>query len=119
MKLTQAAIIGLFAATTTAAHAQTGPNPMPPPVSPALPPAPSSSVSPILTQPWLAQQPYRSSPAAPAPQALAPVDQQKMQAYRNGLIIQQQSLERQGIGLGSDQYRTIQQQLNQLNNGPR
>jgi hypothetical protein len=118
MKLAIAAIV-LFAATATAAHAQTGPNPMPPPMSPALPPAPSSSVSPILTQPGLAQQPYRSRPAAPAPQALAPVDQQKMQAYRNGLIIQQQSLERQGIGLGSDQYRTIQQQLNQLNGSSR
>jgi hypothetical protein len=42
-----------------------------------------------------------------------------MQSYRNGLIIQQQSLERQGIGLGSDQYRTIQQQLNQLNGSSR
>ena len=118
MKLAIAAIV-LFTATATAAHAQTGPNPMPPPVSPALPPAPSSSVSPILTQPWLAQQPYRSSPAAPTPQALAPVDQQKMQAYRSGLISQQRALESQGIGLGSEQYRAVQQQLNQLNSGPR
>src|SRR3954453_2166433 len=114
MKLAIAAIV-LFTVTVTAAHAQTGPNPMPPPVSPALPPAPSSSVSPILTQPWLAQQPYRSSPAGPAPQALAPGEQQKMQAYRNGLIGQQRALESQGIGLGSEQYRAVQQQLNQLN----
>jgi hypothetical protein len=117
MKLAIAAIV-LFAAAATAAHAQNVPNPMPPPVSSALPPAPSSTLSPILTQPGLAQQPFRPSPAPP-PQALAPVDQQKMQSYRNGLIIQQQSLERQGIGLGSDQYRTIQQQLNQLNGSSR
>jgi len=115
MKLATAVIV-LFA---TAANAQNGPNPMAPPVSSAPPPAPSSTISPILTQPGLAQQPFHASPAAPAPQALAPVDQQKMQSYRNGLIIQQQQLERQGIGLGSDQYRTIQQQLNQLNGSSR
>jgi hypothetical protein len=114
MKLAIAAIV-LFAVTATAAHAQTGANPMPPPVGSASPPPPSSTLSPILTQPGLAQQPFRPSPAAPP----APVDQQKMQSYRNGLIIQQQSLERQGIGLGSDQYRTIQQQLNQLNGSSR
>ena len=118
MKLAIAAIV-LFAATATAAHAQTGANPMAPPVGFASPPPPSSTLSPILTQPGLAQQPFRPSPAAPPPQAPAPVDQQKMQSYRNGLIIQQQSLERQGIGLGSDQYRTIQQQLNQLNGSSR
>ena len=118
MKLAIAAIV-LFAVTATAAHAQTGANPMPPPVGSASPPPPSSTLSPILTQPGLAQQPFRPSPAAPPPQAPAPVDQQKMQSYRNGLIIQQQSLERQGIGLGSDQYRTIQQQLNQLNGSSR
>ena len=115
----RAAILVLSLACAAAAEAQTTPMPVAPPVSPALPQMPGSAPSPILTQPWLAQQPYRSSPASPTPQALAPVDQQKMQAYRNGLIIQQQSLERQGIGLGSDQYRTIQQQLNQLNSGPR
>jgi hypothetical protein len=118
MKLAIAAIV-LFAAAATAAHAQTGANPMAPPVGSASPPPPSSTLSPILTQPGLAQQPFRPSPAAPPPQAPAPVDQQKMQSYRNGLIIQQQSLERQGIGLGSDQYRTIQQQLNQLNGSSR
>jgi len=118
MKLAIAAI-ALFAATATAANAQNGPNPMAPPVSSPAPPAPSSTISPILTRPGLAQQPFHASPAAPAPQALAPVDQQKMQTYRNGLIIQQQSLERQGIGLDSDHYRTIQQQLNQLNGSSR
>jgi hypothetical protein len=118
MKLAIAAIV-LFAAAATAAYAQNGPNPMAPPVGSASPPPPSSTLSPILTQPGLAQQPFRPSPAAPPPQAPAPVDQQKMQSYRNGLIIQQQSLERQGIGLGSDQYRTIQQQLNQLNGSSR
>jgi hypothetical protein len=118
MKLAIAAIV-LFAATAAAANAQNGPNPMAPPVSSAPPPAPGSTLSPILTQPGPVLQPFHASPAAPAPQALAPVDQQKMQSYRNGLIIQQQSLERQGIGLGSDQYRTIQQQLNQLNGSSR
>jgi hypothetical protein len=118
VKLTLAAI-GLFAAIAGAANAQTAPAPMPPPVSPALSPAPSSSLSPILTQPWLAQQPYRASPAAPAPQTPAPIDQQKMETYRNGLVSQQRALESQGIGIGSEQYRAVQQQLNQLNGGPR
>jgi len=42
-----------------------------------------------------------------------------MQSYHNGLISQQRALESQGIGLGSEQYRAVQQQLNQLNGGPR
>jgi hypothetical protein len=115
MRPVVSAVLFLLIASGSAAVAQSSATPLAPPVSPALPPAPSSSVSPILTQPWLAQQPYRASPAAPAPAAPAPIDQQKMQAYRNGLISQQRALESQGIGLGSEQYRAVQQQLNQLN----
>ena len=116
MRLTIAAILLLCIASATVADAQTAPAPLAPPVSPAVPTAPSSSLSPILTQPSLAQRPYLpSGPTAAAPVTIAPVDQQKMQSYRNDLIGQQRALESQGIGLGSEQYRAVQQQLNQLN----
>jgi hypothetical protein len=115
---TLAAIV-LFIAGITAARAQAVPTPMPPPVSSAPPPAPGSSLSPILTQPWLAQQPFRPGSAAPAPQSAAPLDQQKMQNYRNDLLGQQRALERQGASPGTEQYRIIQQQLNQLNGSSR
>jgi len=115
LRLTSAAILLLCTAGATAADAQTA-APLAPPVSPALPQAPSSTVSPILTRPSLVQRPYLpSTPTATAPATAAPVDQQKMQAYRNGLVSQQRALESQGVGLGSEQYRAVQQQLNQLN----
>ena len=102
------------------AGAQNRAEPLAPPVGLPQEPAPSSSVSPILTRPSLAQRPFLPrGPAAPAPAApraaAAPIDQQKMQVYRNDLIGQQRALESQGIGLGSEQYRAVQQQLNQLN----
>jgi hypothetical protein len=104
---------------TTTADAQTMPTPVPPPVSSAPPPPPASNLSPILTQPWLAQQPFRPSPAAPAPQSPSPLDQQKMQSYRNDLIGRQRMLEQQGVSPGAEPYRTNQQQLNQLNGSSR
>jgi len=118
LRLTIAAIF-LLCTAGAMADAQTA-APLAPPLSPALPPAPSSSLSPILTRPSLAQRPYLpGAPAAPAPAIAAPIDQQKMQSYHNSLISQQRALESQGIGLGSEQYRAVQQQLNQLNGGPR
>lgn len=99
------------------ANAQTTAAPVAPPASPGIAPAPSSSLSPILTQPSLVQQPFgRAAAPAPVQTAPAPIDQQKMQAYRNGLITEQRALEQQG-GFGSEQYRAVQQQLNQLNTG--
>jgi hypothetical protein len=120
MRPVVSAVLLLLIASGPAAVAQSSAAPLAPPVSPALPAAPSSGLSPILTQPSLARQPFGRAavPAAP-PAAAAPVDQQKMQAYRNGLVSQQRALESQGIGLGSEQYRAVQQQLNQLNGSSR
>jgi hypothetical protein len=109
----------LLVAATTAANAQTAPTPVPPPVSSVPPPPPGSSLSPLLTQPWLAQQPFLASPVAPAPPSSAPLDQQKMQSYRNDLIGRQRALEQQGVSPGAEPYRTNQQQLNQLNGSSR
>ena len=119
MKFPIAVALILFAVASTAANAQIVPAPTPPPVSSGPPQPPGSSLSPILTQPWLAQQPFRLSPTAPAPSSSAPLDQQKMQSYRNDLIGQQRALEQQGVSPGADQYRTNQQQLNQLNGSSR
>ena len=119
MKFPIAVMLVLFAAATTAANAQTAPTPVPPPVSSAPPPPPGSSLSPILTQPWLAQQPFRASPAAPGARSPSPLDQQKMQGYRNDLIGRQRALEQQGVSPGAGPYRTNQQQLNQLNGSSR
>jgi hypothetical protein len=119
MRRAIAAALVTVIAGITAAVAQNAPAPVPPPVSPAMPPAPSSSLSPILTQPGLVQQPFGRTAPAPPPAALAPIDQQKMQSYRNDLLNQRRSLEQQGVSPASEQYRTIQQQLNQPNPIPR
>ena len=113
MKLILAAI-GLFGTIAAAANAQTPPAPVPPPVSPALPQIPGSAPSPILTQPGLVHQPFGGTTApVPPPAATAPIDQQKMQSYRSDLLSQQRALDRQGVSPGSEQYRNIQQQLQQ------
>jgi hypothetical protein len=119
VKFPIAVMLVLVTAATTAAGAQTVPTPVPPPVSSAPPPPPGSTLSPILTQPSLAQQPFRPSRAAPASPSSAPLDQQKMQSYRNDLIGRQRALEQQGVSPGAEQYRTNQQQLNQLNGSSR
>jgi hypothetical protein len=56
--------------------------------------------------------PERESPSYPPPPP-GPIDQQKMQFYRNGLLDQQRQLERSGVSPGSERSREIQQQLNQ------
>ena len=109
-----AAIFVLSLAGAAAAEAQTTPMPVAPPVSPALPQIPGSAPSPILTQPWLLHQPFGGTTAPiPPPAATAPIDQQKMQSYRSDLLSQQRALDRQGVSPGSEQYRNIQQQLQQ------
>ena len=118
MKLALAAILVL--SLSGIAAAQTAPMPVPPPVSPALPQIPGSAPSPILTQPGLVHQPFGGTTAPiPPPAATAPIDQQKMQSYRSDLLSQQRALDRQGVSPGSEQYRNIQQQLNQPNPIPR
>jgi len=56
------------------------------------------------------RQPGPSYSASPN---LAPLDQQKVQGYRNDLLGQRWQLERQGVSPSSERYREIQQQLNQ------
>jgi hypothetical protein len=119
MKFPITVMFVLIAAASTAANAQTVPTPVPPPVSSVPSPPPASGLSPILTQPGLALQPFRASPAAPGGQSPSPLDQQKMQSYRNDLIGRQRALEQQGVSPGAEQYRTNQQQLNQLNGSSR
>ena len=118
MKFPIAVLLALCIAAATAASAQTTPTPVPPPVSTA-PPPPASGLSPILTQPSLVLQPFGRMAPAPPSASQAPLDQQKMQSYRNDLIGQQRALEQQGVSPGAEPYRTNQQQLNQLNGSSR
>jgi hypothetical protein len=99
------------------AMAQVSPAPLAPPTSPVPVPAPPSPMSPILTNPGLALQPFGHAGATPGGTTLSPLDQQRMQSYRNQLNSDQRALDRQGVSPGSEQYREIQQQLNQLNGG--
>ena len=109
-----AAILVAMLAGLVAAQAQTSPMPVAPPVSPALPQLPLSAPSPILTKPGLVHQPFGGTTAPlPPPAATAPIDQQKMGAYRSDLLSQQRALDRAGVSPGSPQYREIQQQLQQ------
>ena len=119
MKFPIAATLVLFIVVTTVANAQIVPTPTPPPVSSAPPPPPASGLSPILTQPSLVLQPFGRMAPAPPSASQAPLDQQKMQSYRNDLIGQQRALEQQGVSPGAEPYRTNQQQLNQLNGSSR
>ena len=90
------------------------PTPVAPPTNPGPAIAPPASLSPLLTQPGqLFRLPERASPSYPASPVPAPVDQQKMQTYRNDLIYQRFQLDRQGVSPASERYREIQQQLNQ------
>lgn len=87
------------------------PAPLPPPTSPGPGPAmPSSGISPLLLGPG-------AEPAGPsAPGVPAPIDQQKLQSYRNDLQDQQRSLDRAGVSPADPRYRDIQQRLLQLDN---
>jgi len=103
----------LFAllAATGAANGQITPTPLPPPVSPPPAATPPQAISPILIHPYLPPSPSARMPAPAA--STAPIDQQKMQAYRNDLLGRQRALEQQGVSPASPTYRDIQQQLNQ------
>ena len=90
------------------------PAPVAPPTSSSPAPAPSDGLSPLLTQPGLLFEPPERARASPPPGAVpGPIDQQKMQSYRNDLINQRFQLDRQGVSPGTQRYREIQQQLNQ------
>ena len=90
------------------------PAPVAPPISATPAPAPSEGLSPLLTEPSLISRiPERASPSYPSAPAPAPVDQQKMQSYRNDLINQRFQLDRQGVSPANERYREIQRQLNQ------
>jgi hypothetical protein len=99
-------------------YAAPTPAPQAPPTNPGPAVAPPGSLSPLLTQPGpLYSTPRRTGPTYPASQVPAPIDQQKMQSYRNDLINQRFQLDRQGVTPDSERYREIQRQLNQP--GPR
>jgi hypothetical protein len=93
------------------------PAPLAPPINPGPLPAPRDGLSPLLAQPGPVSRPLPrtgpSYPSASAPAPLAPLDQQKVQTYRNDLLGQRYQLERQGVSPGSERFREIQQQLNQ------
>ena len=90
------------------------PAPLAPPTNPGPAIAPPAALSPLLTQPsQIFRIPERASPSYPAAPVPAPVDQQKMQTYRNDLIYQRFQLDRQGVSPANERYREIQRQLNQ------
>ena len=129
MKLQTASLFIILLGAATAAGAQTrGPVPLPPPTvytaptpAPLAPPtnpgpavAPPSSLSPLLAQPGPLFPTLRPrGPSYPAASNPAPLDQQKMQGYRNDLLGQRWQLERQGVSPDNQRYRELQQQLNQ------
>ncbi len=90
------------------------PAPLAPPTNPGPAVAPPGGLSPLLAQPGPVFPRLRlrgpSYPASPNP---APLDQQKMQGYRNDLLGQRWQLERQGVSPDNQRYRELQQQLNQ------
>jgi len=90
------------------------PAPLAPPTNPGPAIAPPDGLSPLLTQPSVIfRTPERAGPSYPASPVPAPIDQQKMQSYRNDLISQRFQLDRQGVSPANERYREIQQQLNQ------
>ncbi len=110
IRLLHGAALLLLLAATGAANGQIAPTPLPPPVSPPPAAAPPAAISPILIHPYLPPSPSaRLPPPAASP---APIDQQKMQAYRNDLLGRQRELEQQGISPAAPAYRELQQQLN-------
>ena len=89
------------------------PAPLAPPTNPGPAVAPPSGLSPLLAQPGPAFPRGLRGPSYPASPNPAPVDQQKIQGYRNDLLGQRWQLERQGVSPDNQRYREIQQQLNQ------
>jgi hypothetical protein len=90
------------------------PEPIPPPINPGYAADPSDGISPLLTTPGpLYQFPQPGPQPFPPPPLPGPIDQQKLQAYRNDLRAQQWQLQSQGSSLGSTlRGRLILQQLN-------
>lgn len=89
------------------------PVPLAPPINPGYAAAPPSGLSPLLTQPGpVYQLPAPASPSYPPLPLPGPVDQQKIQAYRNTLLGRQWQLQRRGVGFDSATSRALQQQLN-------
>ena len=89
------------------------PAPLAPPINPGYAPAPSDGLSPILSRSVpLYEMPQAAAPAYPAPQLPGPIDQQKLQTYRNGLLAQQWQVQSQGLNTGGTLSRQILQQLN-------
>ena len=89
------------------------PAPLAPPINPGFAPAAPNGLSPSLTQSGpVYELPAPASPSYPPQQLPGPIDQQKMQAYRNNLSSQQWLLQGQGVSPSSQYSREIQQQLN-------
>ncbi len=90
------------------------PAPLAPPINPGYVPAPPNGLSPILTQPGpVIKLPSPPAPAYAAPPALpGPIDQQKLQSYRNSLIERQRRQEQDGVSPADQRAREVQQQLN-------
>ena len=106
--------IGPAPATPPTIYVAPTPAPVAPPTNPGPAVVPPDGLSPLLSQPSpIFRTPERAGPSYPASPAPAPVDQQKMQSYRNDLINQRFQLDRQGVSPDYERYREIQQQLNQ------
>ena len=89
------------------------PAPIPPPINPGYVASPPDGLSPILSESVpVYQLPQESNPSYPPPQLPGPIDQQKMQAYRNDLRAQQYQFQSQGLATSSILGREIQRQLN-------
>jgi hypothetical protein len=89
------------------------PAPLAPPINPGFAPAAPNGLSPALTQSGpVYELPAPASPSYPPLQLPGPIDQQKLQAYRNNLSSQQWLLQGQGVSPSSQYSREIQQQLN-------
>ena len=90
------------------------PAPLPPPTNPGPAIAPPVGLSPLLTQPGpIYSTAPRTTPSYPSTPTPGPLDQQKLQSYRNDLLGQRRQLDRQGVSPDNERYREIQQQLNQ------
>ena len=90
----------------------TAPAPMAPPINPGYAVAPPVGLSPILTQPGAAFPLMQTvNPSYPPLSLPSPIDQQKLQSYRNSLRVQQWQLQQQGISPATQRAREIQQQL--------
>jgi len=87
--------------------------PLAPPINPGFAPAAPNGLSPHLTQTGpVYELPAPASPSYPPQQLPGPIDQQKLQAYRNNLSSQQWLFQGQGVSPSSQYSREIEQQLN-------